>query len=430
MISGLIVTALALVARASENFPTTTPAPRLNRLMCGIGPPSEELLATLQELGKEEKLSKRDFNNTTTPVKIDVYVNIITRGANDQNNITDQSLDGAVQILNKDYKDAQVSFNLKKTNRVVNAAWARRKNETTMRKSLRQGDKSALNLYFMELVSDPRGVVIGEATFPDDMLGEDGLSQDGVYFAHDTLPGRTIFNETWHNIFSHEIGHWLGLLHTFHGGCDGMGDAIDDTPPEARSSGDCQPHDTCPNQIGVDSVDNHMNYGLNTNCITKFTPNQLTRIHTLWGRFRDVAGGFTPTSKKFGKFQEPSQPGSKECQGNKADSEECLGTTAWCDLKANGDTKAAEACKDSRSPPPKKWQEKCLEVALPVYQECRSQKPQQCNDQVINDVGKACAKQQLKWTKCMEVFKPLLQLCKSDSCQADVSIKTKWACKS
>jgi hypothetical protein len=47
----------------------------------------------------------------------------------------------------------------------------------------------------------------------------------------------------------HEVGHWLGLLHTFEGeDCTGLGDLVDDTPQQAV------PTQGCPSESDVSNV--------------------------------------------------------------------------------------------------------------------------------------------------------------------------------
>ena len=61
----------------------------------------------------------------------------------------------------------------------------------------------------------------------------------------------------------HEVGHYLGLLHTFNADekCSTKGDdGVSDTPLERVAGEGCagSPRDSCPNDPGVDPIDNFM----------------------------------------------------------------------------------------------------------------------------------------------------------------------------
>ena len=74
---------------------------------------------------------------------------------------------------------------------------------------------------------------------------------------------------------THEIGHWLGLYHTFRGGCgDGSGDEVADTPPVDSQFG-------C-GWSGCNNFDdtNYMNYH-DDRCMDHFTQGQLDRMYSI-----------------------------------------------------------------------------------------------------------------------------------------------------
>ena len=78
---------------------------------------------------------------------------------------------------------------------------------------------------------------------------------------------------------THEVGHYLGLFHTFQGGCSstacyGSGDLICDTNAESGPNFGCGTGSTCGSP---DPTDNYMDYSDDA-CMNKFTPEQVNRM--------------------------------------------------------------------------------------------------------------------------------------------------------
>ncbi|MCK0179801.1 M43 family zinc metalloprotease [Flavobacteriaceae bacterium S0862] len=124
---------------------------------------------------------------------------------------------------------------------------------------------------------------LGFAQFPEGPATSDGVVVGYQYFGSDddpnvTIPGDFNLGRTG----THEVGHYLGLYHTFQGGCaevDG-GDLCADTPAVASSSSNsniCNTgNDSCPAGM-VDMVENYMDYSQDS-CMNVFTNDQKARV--------------------------------------------------------------------------------------------------------------------------------------------------------
>jgi hypothetical protein len=249
---------------------------RLNRLLdrLGAGP-------TDRSGGQSHARDLRSAPRLTIPV----FFHVIHDGQ--QGNVSKAAIDRQIATLNASYggrnggADTRVSFALHGVSRSDSAAWFRdpERYEGMYKPMLHQGGKGTLNLYSTNI----GGNLLGWSTFPWKYQADPKM--DGVTIHYGSMPGGSIqhFNKGFSA--THEVGHWLGLYHTFQDGCGGQGDRVADTPAERDPSNGCPTgKDTCP-APGADPIHNYMDYSYDT-CMTSFTAGQGARMHQVWTAYR------------------------------------------------------------------------------------------------------------------------------------------------
>jgi len=144
-----------------------------------------------------------------------------------------------------------------------------------MKSALRQGGANALNIYY-----NGGGGLLGWATLP--WYAEGNLSNDGVVCRHSTGIGGSMAPYDLGDTLTHEVGHWMGLYHTFQGGCNG-GDDVADTNSESGPTWGCPvDQESCGS---ADPISNFMDY-TDDSCMNQFTALQLDRMDAMWAEHR------------------------------------------------------------------------------------------------------------------------------------------------
>jgi len=267
---------------------------------CGTKNPTEEDRMDAREMVKEWKERIDETKISNRPIIIDtIWHRVISGGLGNSDNDVTKSM----EVLNKAF-ETHFEFRLIKSHNSTDPHYwdIPSYDDGGMRMHLHEGGCSVLNIY------STKTNIAGFAEFPRRCKYNERM--DGVIISYDTVPGGA--NKEWNGggTLVHEVGHWLGLFHTFEGGCSENGDKIWDTPAQARPNNGCpRGTDSCPHKKGVDPIHNYMDY-TNDTCRDSFTSGQFMIMKANYKRFRpqeEKLPTTSPSNVPTGVTNEPTR---------------------------------------------------------------------------------------------------------------------------
>ena len=250
----------------------------VDRRTCGTVTPSPTVLESVQE--------ELDHFKATSPIQRDI-VNVqvafhVIHSLSGNGNISDLMIYNQINVLNEAYEQYNIIFTLSSIDRTANDNWF------SDMESYEQQYKQQLNIdpaHHLNIYTGNMPGLLGWSYMP--YSWSESYYMHGVCLSYTCLPGGT-YPYNLGKTASHEVGHYLGLLHTFDNGCSAPGDYVNDTPyqDDGNNIYTCNPNlDTCPNQLGTDPVHNYMNY-VDDACLTEFTNGQSERMDEMIAQYR------------------------------------------------------------------------------------------------------------------------------------------------
>jgi hypothetical protein len=262
-------------------------AARASGEKCATRAPDETTAAQIEESLARFNRGRRGPAGTKT---IDVYFHIITSSTG-EGAVSDKMIRDQMTVLNDSYSGrtggaaTPFRFELAGVDSAVNDSWFSAgpgsAAEAEMKSALRVGGPDVLNFYTTD-----GGGYLGWATFP--FWYEANPTDDGIVCWFNSLPGGTHSRYSEGDTATHEVGHWLGLYHTFQGACSPFNDYVADTASERSPAFFCPVgRDSCKGDAGVDPIENFMDY-TDDACMYAFTAGQNARMEALSAQYRGL----------------------------------------------------------------------------------------------------------------------------------------------
>jgi hypothetical protein len=220
-------------------------------------------------------------------ITVDVYFHVVT-DSNSNGLVSNGQISEQIRVLNDAFANTPYRFSLADVDVTQNSSWytgCYGSAGTAMKTALYRGNAGDLNIY----TCSPSGGILGYATFPSSYTSQPKL--DGVVLLDESLPFGSAAPYNEGDTATHEVGHWLGLYHTFQGGsCKGSGDYVSDTPAERSPAYGCPVgRDSCPTAAGPDPITNFMDY-TDDSCMYEFSAGQVQRAYDQSNVYRGLSG--------------------------------------------------------------------------------------------------------------------------------------------
>jgi hypothetical protein len=245
---------------------------------CATPGPSKEMSAFYAEALQSYRSIFGDAAAASQTVNVAFHV--VYSG--NQGNVPESMLDAQINVLNAAFASSGFSFVKSSVDRTNDKRWFTTcygGGERKMKAALAIDPDSTLNIY----TCSPSGGILGYAYLPCGLRSGD--TRDGVVVLYSSLPGGSAAPYNLGDTATHEVGHYLGLEHTFQGGCNAPGDQVADTPFEQSAAFGCPVgRNTCA-QAGVDPIENFMDY-TDDDCMDTFTSGQAARMQALVAQCR------------------------------------------------------------------------------------------------------------------------------------------------
>lgn len=255
------------------------------QLVCGTRDLDDDTASAVEDYTRRV-LDRSPGTFLTASHNIPVYIHRIHASDGSGGVVTSQQVSDQMNVLNSAFAGSSFSFTLAGVSDTNNNSWFTAGPGTTaerdMKQALRQGGSNTLNIY----TNNMGGGLLGWATFPSSYASQPKL--DGVVILSGSLPGGSASPYNLGDTATHEVGHWMGLYHTFQGGCQRNNDFVADTAAERSPAFGCPTgRDSCTGRKypGRDPIENFMDY-TDDSCMFEFTAGQVARMDAQWAAYR------------------------------------------------------------------------------------------------------------------------------------------------